>query len=254
MKYLINEIASILHIPASTIRFWEQKGIIRLKKNKSSNYREFTISDLMTLSDIKLYKNSGLALNQIKEIQKMTPQEHKILLEQKAIELKQQQQELLKQIEKIHAHISSINELYRLNSNVFIEEDIDTEYIVSFELYESEKLQQYVDNPYLYSRVQFSDNIQEERRGLTVDAKQISQYALQDIIWTKRNNRYIVCLMKEEVTEGYPNNLGEILHTLQKKYNTGYIISRFLLCAKENDKTYDFYKTYIEIISENTNE
>ena len=115
MKYLINEIASILHIPASTIRFWEQKGIIRLKKNKSSNYREFTISDLMTLSDIKLYKNSGLALNQIKEIQKMTPQEHKILLEQKAIELKQQQQELLKQIEKIHAHISSINELYRLN-------------------------------------------------------------------------------------------------------------------------------------------
>ena len=247
MKYLINEIASILHIPASTIRFWEQKGIIRLKKNKSSNYREFTISDLMTLSDIKLYKNSSLALNQIKEIQKMTPQEHKILLEQKAIELKQQQQELLKQIEKIHAHISSINELYRLNSNVFIEEDIDTEYIVSFELYESEKLQQYVDNPYLYSRVQFSDNIQEERRGLTVDAKQISQYALQDIIWTKRNNRYIVCLMKEEVTEGYPNNLGEILHTLQKNITPVISSADFFYVQKKMIKHMIFIKPILKL-------
>ena len=26
------------------------------------------------------------------------------------------------------------------------------------------------------------------------------------------------------------------------------IISRFLLCAQENGKTYDFYKTFVEII------
>ena len=33
----------------------------------------------------------------------------------------------------------------------------------------------------------------------------------------------------------------------QETYRTGAIISRFLLCAQENGKTYDFYKTFVEI-------
>lgn len=54
--------------------------------------------------------------------------------------------------------------------------------------------------------------------------------------------------MKEEISPGYPNNLSEHLATVQKEYRTGYVISRFLACAQENGNTYDFYKTYIEII------
>jgi hypothetical protein len=55
-------------------------------------------------------------------------------------------------------------------------------------------------------------------------------------------------LLKEEVTEGFPNNLHEHLSRIQESHRTGAIISRFLLCAQENGKTYDFYKTFIEII------
>ena len=54
--------------------------------------------------------------------------------------------------------------------------------------------------------------------------------------------------MREEVTEGFPNNLNEHLSRIQESHRTGAIISRFLLCAQENGKTYDFYKTFIEII------
>ena len=50
------------------------------------------------------------------------------------------------------------------------------------------------------------------------------------------------------MTEGFPNNLHEHLSRIQKSYRTGAIISRFLLCAQENGKTYDFYKTFVEII------
>ena len=67
-------------------------------------------------------------------------------------------------------------------------------------------------------------------------------------LWEKGLGRYIVCLMKEEIAPGYPNNLSEHLATVQKKYQTGYVISRFLACAQENGRTYDFYKTYIEIM------
>ena len=53
--------------------------------------------------------------------------------------------------------------------------------------------------------------------------------------------------MREEVTAGFPNDLVEHLAYIQKSHRTGAIISRFLLCARENGKIYDFYKTFVEL-------
>jgi len=58
----------------------------------------------------------------------------------------------------------------------------------------------------------------------------------------------VTFLMKEEVTVGFPNDLAEHLTHVQKSHRTGSIISRFLLCAQENGKIYDFYKTFVEIL------
>ena len=71
----------------------------------------------------------------------------------------------------------------------------------------------------------------------------------EQIIWEKKNNnRYITFLMKEEITNGFPNDLIRQLQMLQQKYQTGAVISRFLVCAQEEGKIYDFYKTFVEII------
>ncbi|HCX64228.1 MAG TPA: transcriptional regulator, partial [Eubacteriaceae bacterium] len=53
---------------------------------------------------------------------------------------------------------------------------------------------------------------------------------------------------REEVTAGFPNDLAEHVAHIQKSYRTGAIISRFLLCAQENGKISDFYKTFVEIL------
>ncbi|MDD6712468.1 MAG: hypothetical protein PUE27_10350 [Sharpea porci] len=42
--------------------------------------------------------------------------------------------------------------------------------------------------------------------------------------------------MREEISEGFPNDLKEHLA----------VISRCLLCAKENGKVYDFYKRLLK--------
>lgn len=75
-----------------------------------------------------------------------------------------------------------------------------------------------------------------------------SSYPKSSILWQKQSTRYITFLMKEEVTDDYPNDLSEHLAYIQKTHRTGAIISRFLLCAQENGKTYDFYKTFVEIL------
>ena len=60
-------------------------------------------------------------------------------------------------------------------------------------------------------------------------------------------------LMKEEVTTGFTNDLPEHLAHIQESYRTAAIISCFLLCAQENGKTYDFYKTFVEILPNSIN-
>ena len=150
-------------------------------------------------------------------------------------------------MQKLRNHLNAINTLNELKSHPLTEVDIDTDCIVSFDLGEIEKLRQYIENPYLYSRVQHSEHIQSELRGLTIPSEQRSLFPDTQVLWEKSRHRYIACLMKEEVTEGFPNNLSQLLSQIQKTYRTGFIISRFLLRAKENGKLYYFYKTFVEI-------
>lgn len=220
-RFHIGEISQFFNLPASTLRYWENAGILTTNKNTENNYREYTVADLMNLSDLIFYKSLGIPLKQIQTLEHSTPEEHEILFHEK--------------IEELKLHPLKIT-------------DIDTDCIVSFDLIEIDKLRQYIENPYLYSRVQHSDNIRTEQRGLTISTEQRSHFPKAEVLWQKNSHTYITCLMKEEITDGYPNNLSELLAHIQKKYRTGSVISRFLLCARENGKLYDFYKTFVEII------
>ena len=65
-KFQIGEIASFFDIPASTLRYWEDKGVLHPGKKCENQYREYTIEDLMTISDVIFYKNLGLQLKEIR--------------------------------------------------------------------------------------------------------------------------------------------------------------------------------------------
>lgn len=245
--FQIGEIASFFGIPASTLRFWEDSGVLVPKRNSENQYRVYTVPDLMTISDILFYKSLGIPLNQIRDMEQMGLQSHQDICIQQMETLHQQQIALEQRMQKLQYHIEALNTIRKLQEHPYQEGNIDTDCIVSFELVEIEKLKQYISNPYLYSRVQHSSCIEEERRGLSItfQQKELEQY--QDTLWEKRASKYIVCLMKEEITSDYPNDLLVHLAKVQETYKTGYVISRFLTCAQENRKTYDFYKTYIEV-------
>lgn len=247
-QFQIGQIAHFFNLPASTLRYWESEGILSANKNAENNYRKYTISDLMTLSDVIFYKNLRIPLKQIRDMEKAKPSEHECLLNRKVGELKQQQRQIQHQIEKIHCHLAAIETLKKLQLHPYTKTDIDTECIVSFDLIEIEKLKQYIENPYLYSRIQHSKNLKEERRGLTIPPEQLSCYPESQILWKKSRNSYIAYLLKETIAEGSPNNLEELLFHIQKKYHTGSIISRFLLYAQEDGQLYDFYKAFVEIL------
>ena len=67
-NFQIGEIARFFDVPASTLRYWEDKGVLHPKKGIENHYREYTIEDLMTISDVIFYKNLGLQLKEICEM------------------------------------------------------------------------------------------------------------------------------------------------------------------------------------------
>lgn len=244
----IGEIARFFDVPASTLRYWQDAGILSPDKNRDNSYREYKIDDFMTLSDVIFYKSLGVSLKQIRNMERETPEDHERLFREKIAELEDRKQQLDRCIEKLEQRLYMIAELKKLEQHPYLESDIDTECIISFDLIEMDKVRRYIENPYLYSRVQHSDCPEKEQRGLTIPLEQLNGENKEQILWEKRGRSYVACLVKEEVVKGYPNNLREHLAHIQKKYKTGYIISRFLLCAQENGKRYDYYKTFVEVV------
>ena len=248
-KFQIGEIVRFFDIPASTLRYWEDKGVLHPEKKYENQYREYSIGDLMTISDVIFYKNLGLQLKEICGMEISTPKQHQELFAEKIVELEQQQEMLTRRMEKLRYHMQAVEMLETLKAQPYQKTDIDTECVVSFDLIERDKLRQYVENPYLYTRVQHSQSLPQEQRGITIPADMSSSFPKSSILWQKQSTRYVTFLMKEEVTTDFPNDLPEHLAHIQETYRTGAIISRFLLCAQENGKTYDFYKTFVEILS-----
>ena len=82
-----------------------------------------------------------------------TPKQQANLFEQKLSELEQEQELLRLRMKKLQRHIEAVKTLEKLRQTPYQETEIDTECIVSFELIEQEKLLQYIEDPYLYSRI-----------------------------------------------------------------------------------------------------
>lgn len=63
----IKEVEERTHLSSKTIRFYEDKGLLNVKRS-SSGYRDYDEEDIQILLQIKLYRKCGLSLQEIKDI------------------------------------------------------------------------------------------------------------------------------------------------------------------------------------------
>lgn len=104
--YHISEIARFFGLAPSTLRYWEEQGLLSTGRDAESSYREYQDKDLMTISDIIFYKNLGLPLKQIKQMEEKQSRDHLALLKDKECDLDRQMQAL--QLQKQRAKSGSL--------------------------------------------------------------------------------------------------------------------------------------------------
>ena len=66
MLYTVGEIAKVLGIPASTLRYYDQEGLLPFVERSSGGIRMFTDKDYEWLKVIACLKKSGLSIKNIK--------------------------------------------------------------------------------------------------------------------------------------------------------------------------------------------
>ena len=68
MEYTIQKLAQIAGISSRTLRFYDEKGLLKPARINSSGYRIYSSEQVNTLHHIMLYREMGFPLEEIKEI------------------------------------------------------------------------------------------------------------------------------------------------------------------------------------------
>jgi len=67
-KYAIGEVAKITGLPAKTIRFYEEQGVIGIPSREENGYRYYSEENLEEIKLIKNARDLGLPLSEIKKL------------------------------------------------------------------------------------------------------------------------------------------------------------------------------------------
>ena len=99
MGYTIREVSEILKIPVSTIRYYENLGLLPVIQ-RIEGKRVFTNENITDLKRIKKLKDMGMTLKDIKNFNQLYSK-GKLSFEQKIMILDQQHTVIIEQIEEL---------------------------------------------------------------------------------------------------------------------------------------------------------
>jgi len=112
--YKIKEVSALTNIPISTLRYYEELGLITPSRT-DNNYREYSEKDLAWIEFIKRIKETGMRLKDIQTYSELRDQGHETLSERTRMLDKQELllKEQLKQIQQDIAFIQNKKKIYQ---------------------------------------------------------------------------------------------------------------------------------------------
>ncbi len=66
--YTIGQVSELFDLPKSTIRYWDEQGLIRSSRQEENDYRLFDIDDIFMLYDIVFYRKLDIPIKQMKNL------------------------------------------------------------------------------------------------------------------------------------------------------------------------------------------
>lgn len=105
--YTIKEVAEMLEIPSSTIRYYDTQGLLPFLEKKENGYRIFREKDITMLKVIECFKSTGMSIAEMKEFVELVKQGDASLKERYALFLRRKEM-VQKQMEELQKQMDII--------------------------------------------------------------------------------------------------------------------------------------------------
>ena len=108
MLYTVGEMAKILGVPASTLRYYDKEGLLPFVERSSSGMRMFKDSDQEWLKTIECLKKTGMPLKDIRTFVLMSL-EGDSTIDSRLELIKKQREAVQKQIDELNQTLDTLN-------------------------------------------------------------------------------------------------------------------------------------------------
>lgn len=241
-NYSIHEISELLQIPKSTLRYWDDVGLISLSRNKENDYREFSLQSALDISDIAFYRSLDISIEELKNLSKISTNEMEQMLKKTYDSIENEIRDLKRKKERVKRQCDQIKEMYRLKTSPYQVSIPDMQSVVIYNAECKAHWQKTINKPYSFALVlkDFHGNI---IYGLA-EQNLIQEEAL---LWQKQEKEYRECLLRVDVNKPQNNNAMEHIQILQQKgLQPSGIVARYLGSGFDEIR-WDYYKAWIEL-------
>ncbi|BDP58539.1 MerR family transcriptional regulator [Enterococcus faecium] len=247
--YTIGQVSELFDLPKSTIRYWDEQGLIRSSRQEENDYRLFDIDDIFMLYDIVFYRKLDIPIKQMKNLYGKTLTELYETLDEterrihkELVVMKQKQKEIREQKKQLKLMIDT-------NEEEFPVEEIPFDCMISTEFEDIVEIKKFLPNYSSFGMMSMPASSSQTMYGFFIDPSEVHLFT-QDVIWEKKDTAvYRRFLLKSEMNHAERNNILEIRERMYEKgWKTGEVIGQYLLTnTDENNIRTEYYHAWIEM-------
>lgn len=252
-EYGIQEIADLLNISQSALRYYEKKNLITTLRGETSNYRKYSYRTLIELSDIILYRNLGIPVNELSNMLCATVDKEERVLEEAIDKTEDELQNLFDTLKRLKHYRRRVQKFKQLKERGYrIIEKPEMDKIVEFPFSDPAYMNLYISNPEQYAcAIMFTDSMNPEscKNAIIKDIVEPHDNVLWDV--KKHKCRYLECLMKGEYAHARNGDLEQhVKYMKEHNLTPGFAIGEYLIAEynEYEEKKYDYYRLWIQIL------
>ena len=242
--FSIGEVSKLLDVPAATIRFWEQEGLLSPRK-EANRYRAYWPRELAEIADVVFLRSTGVPVKRILQMRSFDLEQYQDGLNQLEDYMRSHLETCQRICGQIQRQMANTHEILRLQQEPYRSEEVPFEKIARFAFHEREKLLRYSGDPTLYVRYFDTRDMSGTETRCIVMPPDASG---PDLCWERSaGGTFLTFLIREQVDRDYRSDVWMSVKEVQKQYRTGILLAQYLLTAVERGERTDFLKGYIQV-------
>ncbi len=232
----IDAVSRIVHVPKSTLRYWESEGLIASARG-SNNYRRYHERDVIDIGDVALYRKLGVGVRDIANVRMMGEQDLNAFLDGMDESLAQRIGELRKTQSLIRARKGLLQEFHVLKEqgpSIVSADQAHIGPILAFDLRDECSFSSWIEDPHekRYCLLFESPDAWPPKDGWIAASEQDSPTDVSVLLWAGPlpDTRFARLLFIGENGNLANNNLQEALRYVATQNATaGRMVARYLL-------------------------